>query len=206
MIGKLKKHNLRSIWKHEATDFTVWLESNLGELSEVLNMDLELVKREHAVGSFAADIVAVDENGNKVIIENQLEKTDHNHLGQIITYVSNLEAKTVVWITSEPRQEHVNALSWLNTQTNVDFYLIKLAAVSIDGSKPAPLLQAICEPDPDLKSAAAHEGELSERERFNVEFWTEIKEKCNGTLPGFLSRKPPKYHFQVVRFFSLNFQ
>jgi hypothetical protein len=111
MIGKLKKLELRKIWKNEAGDFTTWLETNLATLSEAIGSELTLVKREHQVGSFSADIVATDDSGQKVIIENQLEKTDHTHLGQIITYVSNLDGKIVIWISSEPRQEHINAVN-----------------------------------------------------------------------------------------------
>lgn len=195
MIGKLKKHELRNIWKNEAGDFTTWLEVNLNALSDSIGMELTLLKREHRVGSFSADIVATDENGQKVIIENQLEKTDHTHLGQIITYVSNLDGKTVVWISSEPRQEHINAVNWLNTQTNLNFYLVRVEAISIDDSKPAPLFQIICQPDEEIKSAAANDSELTDRGKFNIQFWTEMNKKCEGKLPGFLSRKPSKYHF-----------
>jgi len=130
-----------------------------------------------------------------VIIENQLEKTDHTHLGQIITYISNLSGETVIWISSDPRQEHINAVNWLNTQTNLNFYLLKIEAISIDDSKPAPLFQVICKPDEEIKTAVAADAEMTEREKFNVRFWTEMNAKCAGKLPGFLSRKPSKYHF-----------
>ncbi len=116
MIGKLKKHELRKIWKNEATDFTAWLEENLESLSEALGSELTLVKREHQIGSFSADIVATDESGQKVIIENQLEKTDHTYLGQIITYVSNLVAKSVIWISGG-----LNFSDRALTQESVDF-------------------------------------------------------------------------------------
>lgn len=195
MIGKLEKHELRKIWKNEASDFTSWLEGNLDALSNAIEIELTLVKREHRVGSFSADIVATDEAGHKVIIENQLEKTDHTHLGQIITYISNLDGKTVIWISSEPRQEHINAVNWLNTQTNLNFYLVKLDAISIDNSRPAPLFQVICRPDENIKNAAAEDTELTDRGKFNIQFWTEMNKKCEGKLPGFLSRKPLKYNF-----------
>jgi len=195
MIGKLKKHELRKIWKNEAFDFTTWLEANLDVLSESIGFQLTLVKRESKVGSFSVDIVATDEFDQRVVIENQLEETDHKHLGQIITYVSNLDGKIVVWISSEPRQEHINAVNWLNTQTKLNFYLVKLAAISIDESLPAPLFQVICRPDEELKQAAVASAELTPRDRFNIEFWTEINRKCEGKLPGFVSRKPLKFSF-----------
>jgi len=97
-IGKLKKVPLREIWPNEANDFTVWLANNLDFLSEVLELDLSLVEREAAAGPFAADILAEDPSGTPVIIENQLERPDHDHLGKLVTYLSNLNAKTAIWI------------------------------------------------------------------------------------------------------------
>ena len=195
MIGKLKRHELRKIWRDEAADFTTWLEKNLDALSESIGIELALVKREHEVGPFSADIVATDEAGQKVIIENQLERTDHTHLGQIITYVSNLDGNTVIWISSQPRQEHINAVNWLNTQTQLNFYLLKIEAISIDDSKPAPLFQVICKPDEDIKSAAAAESELSEREKFYLRFWTKMQKACESKIAGFANRKPLPYPF-----------
>lgn len=160
MLGKIKKHELREIWRNEATDFTKWMEANLDSLSQALGWELSFEEREHSVGPFFVDILATDEQGERVVIENQLEKTDHGHLGQIITYCSNLEAKTCIWIAKEPRQEHINAVNWLNKETSLNLYLLKVEAISIDGSKPAALFQVICRPDEDIRLAAAAEGEL----------------------------------------------
>ena len=102
-IARLEKVPLRKLWAHEAQSFTVWLSENLDFLSETLGFDVVLVQKEAAAGPFSADMLAEDPQGNYVIIENQLEKTDHDHLGKLITYMSNLEAKTAIWITSEPR-------------------------------------------------------------------------------------------------------
>lgn len=190
MLGKIKKHELRKIWKNEASDFTTWLEENLDCLSDALGFEITLIKREQKVGAFSVDILAEDESGQKVIIENQLEKTDHTHLGQIITYVSNLESQTVIWISSSPRQEHINAVNWLNTQTQLNFYLVMVEAISVDDSKPAPLFQVICKPDSEIKIAAAESSEFTERERFNLQFWSEINRKCIDKLPGITSRSP----------------
>lgn len=110
MIGKLKKVPLREIWKDEAKDFTSWLSENIDTLNDALEINLTVIEREKNVGEFYLDIVAEDSDSNIVIIENQLEKTDHNHLGQVITYLSNLEAKTAIWITSYPREEHIKAI------------------------------------------------------------------------------------------------
>jgi hypothetical protein len=196
MIGKIKRLELRSIWKNEANNFTVWMESNIDSLSDALGFELTVIKREHSVGPFSVDLLANDEYGNPVIIENQLEKTDHGHLGQILTYCTNFEdAKTCVWISKEPRQEHVNAINWLNKETPLNFYLLKVEAISIDDSKPAPLFHVICRPDEEIRSAVAVSNEVTDRGKFNIEFWTEVNQKCESKLPGFLNRSPKKYGF-----------
>ncbi len=107
MVGILEKVDLRKVWVKEAKDFTTWLESNLDILSEHIGFDISPLEREKAAGTFSADIFAEGPNGDTVVIENQLEKTDHDHLGKLVTYLSNLEAKTAIWITSNPRPEHI---------------------------------------------------------------------------------------------------
>jgi RecB family endonuclease NucS len=126
-ISRLTKVPLRELWRHEAHSFTHWMAENLDFLSKTLGFQLTLVEREASVGTFSADIQAEDSQGNYIIIENQLEKTDHDHLSKLITYMSNLEAKTAVWITSDPRPEFETAVHWLNETFPADtsFYLIK---------------------------------------------------------------------------------
>lgn len=125
-IGKIKKVSLRELWKKEDKHFTKWLEENIDYLNDVIDIDISIESREENVGPFRVDLYGEDNNGNKVIIENQLEKTDHTHLGQIITYLTNLEAKTAIWISSEPVEEHEKAIEWLNETTpdDISFYLI----------------------------------------------------------------------------------
>jgi len=121
---------------------------NLDFLSETIGFQLSLDQREISAGAFSADIRAEDPQGNFVIIENQLEKTNHDHLGKLITYMSNLEAKTAIWITSEPRPEHETAVHWLNETLPADtsFYLIKIEAYKIGDSDPAPLFTIVAGP------------------------------------------------------------
>ena len=127
MVGRMEKVSLREVWKKEAKDFTGWLYENLEVLGEELDLDLTPDEKEKSVGSFSADITAEDGAGRKVLIENQLEKTDHVHLGQILTYISNLEAKVAIWISSDPRPEHIRAVEWLNeTGSGVGVYLQEL--------------------------------------------------------------------------------
>jgi RecB family endonuclease NucS len=113
-VGKIKRVPLREVWKNEAHDFTSWLFNNLEILGEEMNIKLVPIEKEGKAGSFSVDIVAEDEMGQKTVIENQLEKTNHDHLGKIITYLSNLDAKIAIWISSDPKQEHERAIDWLN--------------------------------------------------------------------------------------------
>ena len=144
MIGKIERVNLRDIWKNEAYDFTNWLAENLDVLSEALGISLSLIETEKSVGTFNVDILAEDDEGNLIVIENQLEKTDHDHLGKLITYTTNIDAKKAIWITSEPRNAHITAISWLNESTPIDFYLLKLEVVKIGNSEPAPIVLRNC--------------------------------------------------------------
>jgi len=180
MIGKLKKVPLREIWANEAKDFTAWLSENLDALNEVMETNFSVVDTEKSVGDFYLDIMAEDSNGNLVIIENQLEKTDHDHLGKLMTYLSNLGAKTAIWITSNPRDEHIKAVNWLNEATpeDVAFYLVKVEAVRIENSQPAPLFSVVAEPTEMVKDIGREKKEYAERHYLRKEFWTQLLEKA----------------------------
>jgi len=114
MVGKIERVPLREIWAHEAYDFTKWLKDNIDVISDMIDISLFNLEREYKAGSFQVDLVAQDESGNAVVIENQLEKSDHDHLGKLLTYLTAIEAKTAIWIVAYPRPEHVKAISWLN--------------------------------------------------------------------------------------------
>lgn len=179
-ISKLEKVPLRTIWHDEARDFTAWLADNLEFLSEALGLSLSLVEREAAAGPFAADILAEDASGNLVIIENQLARTDHDHLGKLIVYLSNLEAKTAIWITSDPRPEHEAAIHWLNETLPADIalYLVKLEAYRIGDSPPAPLLTIVAGPSPEAKQIGGQKKELAQRHMLRLEFWGQLLERA----------------------------
>ena len=121
MIGKIKRVPLREVWPREDNDFTKWLEESLDALSEVIGVRLSNVEREKIAGDFSVDLVAEDESGNVVIIENQLERSNHDHLGKILTYLTSLEAKSAIWIVSDARPEHIKAISWLNESGAASF-------------------------------------------------------------------------------------
>jgi hypothetical protein len=175
-IGRLEKVPLHELWRHEARDFTTWLAQNLDLLGEKLGIELALVQQEAAAGPFSADILAEDAQGNPVIIENQLERTDHDHLGKLVTYLSNLEAKAAIWITSEPRPEHEKAIHWLNEVVPADtaFYLVQIEAYRIGDSAPAPLLTVVAGPSPEAHQIGEQKEELAERHILRKAFWTDL--------------------------------
>lgn len=179
-ISRLESVPLRELWANEAKDFTTWLAENLDFLGEKLGLELSVVEREASVGPFSADILAEDSNGNPVIIENQLERTDHDHLGKLITYLSNLDAKLAIWITSEPRPEHEKAIHWLNEALPADtaFYLLKIEAYRIGDSSPAPLLNIVAGPSPEARQIGVQKKELAQRHLIRLEFWGQLLEKA----------------------------
>ncbi len=175
-IGKLESVPLRDLWKHEERGFSSWLESNIEALSEALDVSLSPVQREKTAGSFQVDLVAEDGDGNLVIIENQLEPTNHDHLGKVLTYLTNLEAKTAIWITSDPRPEHIRAVAWLNEATPADvaFYLVRLSGYRIGGSDPAPLFTVIVAPSAETKAIGRQKKDLAERHILRLKFWEQL--------------------------------
>ena len=135
-FGELKKQNMREAWKTEAQDFTPWLQDNIGALGHALNMTLHSIGREEAIGAFWLDLLAEDDNGRTVAIENQFNSTDHSHLGQLLTYAAGCDADVLIWVTEEVRDEHRAAVEWLNQKTNTEteFYLVKVEVLQIDNS------------------------------------------------------------------------
>jgi len=174
MVERLKRVSLREVWKHEALDFTRWLEENVDILNEILGITLTSAEREHAAGAFSVDVLAEDEAGSAVVIENQLEASDHNHLGKLITYLTTIEASAAIWIVAEPRAEHVRAIAWLNESSTADFYLVKVEAISIADSPPAPLLTLIVGPA-DIGGGTTKR-EFAERYKIRRQFWTQLLE------------------------------
>lgn len=175
-LARLERVDLRTIWPNEATNFTPWLakETNLALLGRTLRMEIELVSTEEAVGSFSADIVAEDAgNGRKIIIENQLDKTNHTHLGQILTYAAGLDALTVVWIAKEFTDEHRAALEWLNgiTRPNVRFFGLEIEVWKIDESPCAPKFQVVAKPNDWTKALSAGKRDLTELQQTRLAFW-----------------------------------
>jgi hypothetical protein len=191
-IGKIKRVPLREVWKHEALDFTTWLQKNMDVVSDATNVPLEEAEREQSAGDFSVDLVARDSSGDTVIIENQLERSDHDHLGKLLTYLVLMEARTAVWIVSEPRAEHVSAIAWLNETSPASFYLLKVEAVQIGGSVPAPLLTLVVGPSEEGRRAGRKKKELAEQDSTLYKFWTEILQKAEKRTPLHSRRSPTK--------------
>jgi hypothetical protein len=164
-LGTLTRIDPREVWKNEAADFTPWLAKNLDRLGDVLGLDLELTQQEANVGDFSVDLLARDLGRNRlVIIENQLEQTDHAHLGQIITYAAGRDASVVVWISRHFRDEHRDALDWLNRlhEGQTDFFGVVIELLQVDGSKPALNFRLVAYPNQwSRESSSTPAGELS---------------------------------------------
>lgn len=181
-MSRLTKLPLRTIWKHEAIDFTQWLAlpENLELLAETLGISVINAETEVPVGQFNLDILAEDENGQKIIIENQLETTDHDHLGKLITYASGLDSKTCVWIVARARQEHEQAINWLNEHTTEDanFFLIEVEAWKIGDSLPAPRFNIVAKPNDWAKTIkqTSSSNKLTDLNLQQQAFWEKVRE------------------------------
>lgn len=188
-IGKLQRVSLREVWKHEAYDFTQWLQENIDVLNTALGLNLINVDREQSAGSFSIDLVAEDEGGSRVIIENQLEKSNHDHLGKLITYLTAMSARVAIWIVSEPRPEHVAAIAWLNESTDADFFLVKVEAVRIGESPAAPLLTVIVGPSEE-NSVRSQKKELAERYDIRHNWWIRLVAQPTAKLHAHITPGP----------------
>ena len=185
VLGRLEKVELRDIWKTEAQDFTPWLagEDNLALLSDTLGIDLELEAVEQNVGPFRADILCKDTLSDRwVLVENQLERTDHTHLGQLMTYAAGLDAVTIVWIASRVADEHRAAMDWLNeiTDTEVRFFALEVELWRIGESPAAPKFNVVSKPNDWSRSTTAAskavaEGELSPTRQLQREYWETVE-------------------------------
>jgi uncharacterized protein DUF4268 len=189
-IGKLVRVPLREVWKHEALDFTAWMEQNIETLSEVLDINLVSAEREQAAGDFSVDLIAEDDQGRNVIVENQLEASDHKHLGQVITYLTAVDAYAAIWVVSRARMEHIKAVSWLNEATSTPFYLVQVEAVRIEGSAPAALFTLIVGPSIEAQAAGKTKKEFGARESKRHQFWTELLDHAKGETKLHATRSP----------------
>ena len=194
-LSKIERVDPREIWQHEAKHFTPWLAENLSDLGEALGLHLELRGIEVQVGSYSLDILAHDMGGQAVIIENQLEPTDHDHLGKLLTYAAGHDAGTIVWIAKEFRDEHRAALDYLNGRTGEDteFFGVVVEVWKIDDSRPAPYFNLVVTPNEWRKERVGKQGggRTSERNEKYREFFQSLIDTLREKH-GFRDRTAPR--------------
>lgn len=204
-LGKLEEVDIRELWKHEQYDFSEWLSKN--ENIELLNNEIGLtltdIQKEVFVGTYRCDLVAKDEaTGIKVIIENHLEATNHDHLGKLITYASGLDANVVIWIVKEAREEHRSAIEWLNNKTTneLSFFLMEIRAYKIGDSLPAPKFVVVEKPNDFVKTVntGVDSGELSNAQAERLIFWNRFNEVLISRNKPFNVRKATTDHWYSV--------
>ncbi len=208
-LSKIQTIKPREIWKHEAHDFTQWLakEDNINILCETLDLNIHNIKTESAAGRYNVDIVADDiDNNCKVIIENQLEKTDHKHLGQLLTYASAFDASVIIWLVTDFTEEHTQAIDWFNRHISdsISFFLVQIQVIKIDDSPPAPLFKIISQPNNWGKSIKkSNSGDaISDTKLLQKDFWTELKDYANKNISLNLGRTPRPKHWYNISFGS----
>ena len=211
-LGTIKKIDLRDVWSSEASDFTPWLakDENIALLGEAIGLELEVESQEKNVGPFRADILARDLTSNHyVLIENQLEQTNHNHLGQIMTYAAGLDAFSIIWIAKSFTEEHRAALDWLNriTEENINFFGIEIEVIQIGDSLPAPQFKVVAKPNDWSKSvrSSASTGELTDTKLKQQQYWTEFKEYVEKNGSPFKVQKPSPQHWTNIALGRSNF-
>ena len=198
------KVDIRELWAHEQYNFSNWLakEENIELLNETVGLTLTDIDKEVYVGSYRCDLVAVDETTDiKIIIENQLDSTDHDHLGKIITYASGLDANVIIWIVKEAREEHKSAIEWLNNNMakEISFFLLEIKAYRIGDSLPAPMFKVVEKPNDFIKSnKSVKDGDLSKTQAERLNFWTEFNRVVTENGKPFNVRKATTDHWYDV--------
>lgn len=202
-LGILKVMAARKKWTSEAREFTPWLAQNIKALNEALGIELEVENIEVQCGPYSADILAKDTGTDKyVVIENQLEKTNHDHLGKAITYASVLDASSIIWIATDFTEEHKKALDWLNDHTaeDISLYGVQVELWQIDDSNPALKFNVISKPNQAVIQAARSKAndELSDSRKLQFDFWNRFKDKLSKTkkIPS-LQTPRAQYWFNV---------
>ena len=203
-FGRLTKVDLRNAWTREDTHFTPWLaeEENLRLLGEAIGMSLEVQAVEQLVGPFRADLLCKDADDHSlVLVENQIERTDHGHLGQVITYAAGLDAVTIVWIAKRFTDEHRAALEWLNevSHDQIRFFGLEVELWQIGDSPVAPKFNIVARPNDWTRSVReATQGPASEHQSFRFEFWRAFLEHLEGAGSRLSSsRTPSKDHWMT---------
>jgi hypothetical protein len=205
-LGQMRKVGVRDVWKHEELEFTPWLANheNFTKLADALGyLELQVEGVEVPVGPFSADILAKDGDGNFVVIENQFGKTNHDHLGKVLTYAATLNASAVVWIAERFTDEHRRAFEWLNDHTSEDLslYAVELVLWQIDQSKPAVQFNVLSQPSDIVRKATAVKsaGPITDAKKLQLEFWTAFRVALLERKTVSSAQTPrPQYWFHVA--------
>ncbi len=206
-LGNLERiEDLRLVWKNEAYDFTPWLaeEDNMSILGDAIGIEITEITTESPVGGFSADIIAKETGTDRIIvIENQLEDTNHDHLGKIITYASGKDASIIIWIVKNAREEHKKAIEWLNDHMdeNIDFFLVQIELWKISDSAPAPRFNVLEQPNSWAKEIKKISQEMSETMAFKLDYWTAFSDYVfeeSKFSKLFNKRKPSTDHWYSV--------
>ena len=201
-LGKLVKVELRKVWEHEARDFSDWLakDENLSLLSEELGIDIEVIGTEESSGRFRVDILAKETNsGEYIIIENQLEPTNHDHLGKVITYAAGYDAKYIIWIVKDVLDEHQKAIEWLNEHLDdsISCFLVRIEVWQIGDSGPAPRFEVISLKNnwvASLKRTVSSD-ELSPNRLRQQEFWGALRDNFKARDTNMRVQSPSAQHW-----------
>jgi hypothetical protein len=200
-LGQIERIDPRDIWNSEPYDFTPWLRENISELGKALGLEIDVeVQREVAVGLFSADLLGTDVGTSAgILVENQLAQTDHSHLGQVLTYAAGLGTDIVVWVSTKVREEHRQALTWLNERTHEDvlFFGVEIEVLRIGGSLPAPHFNVVVAPNEWQKSksrgaAGASATQPTERGEKYRTFWQGLLEEILTREPGATTASPER--------------
>lgn len=211
-LGKLEKIELREVWRHEALDFTRWLarKENIALLSKEIGIDIEVIETEMSVGRYNVDIYARDtESNKKIVIENQLENTNHDHLGKMLVYAAGLDADIAIWIVKDVNEEHRQAVEWLNDNSfeKINIFLVKVELWQIDSSPIAPKFQVICEPNNWAKVLKQQSKEnVSDLELKQMEYWQGFVDYAKSKDKTYISQRPSIYNWYVIRIGSSDYK
>lgn len=216
-LGRLERvSSIRDYWAGEASHFTPWLASsdNITLIGEAIGIELEVMQAEASVGPFRADILCKDTlNGHYVLIENQLERTDHIHLGQLLTYAAGLDAVTIVWVATKFTDEHRAALDWLNRMTvaSANFFGLEIELWRIGNSPVAPKFNVVSKPN-DWSETVAQQAtsavttELTEMQQLHLQFWTQFRSFMEERGSTIRINKPSKQYWTTVALGRSDFQ
>jgi len=204
-LGKLEKVlNLREVWKNEAIDFTKWLakNENIKILSEELGINITVLETEATTGRYNVDIKAHEEESDKtIIIENQLEMTDHDHLGKVLVYAAGFDADIQIWIVKDVREEHKQAVDWLNEHSDehINIFLVQIELWKIGNSQVAPKFQIISKPNNWAKTIRKNISKnLSNAATIQLNFWEDFKSFCENNIVDFSLTKPLPQHWYNI--------